>query len=441
MGFGWANTLGDGKGVHTITSGIEGAWTPTPIQWDMSYFDTLFGHEWELTKSPAGAHQWRPAGGAAADAVPDAHDPARRHAPMMTTADLALRFDPAYEAISRRFHANPAEFADAFARAWYKLTHRDMGPRARYLGKLVPAEVLIWQDPVPAPTGPALEEADIAHLKAEVLASGLSVAQLVETAWASAATFRKTDKRGGANGARIRLSPQKDWAVNRPEALQGVLSTLETIRSAFNSGARKVSLADLIVIAGAAGVEKAARDAGVTVTVPVAPGRTDASADQTDAHSFAVLEPRFDGFRNYLAPGEGRPAQELLVERAFMLGLSAPQMTALIGGLRAIGITAPGTRHGVLTQRPGALTNDVFVNLLDMGVTWAKTGENAYEARDRKTGAPRWTATAADIVFGSNAILRAQAEVYAEAGGHQKLVADFISAWVQVMNNDRFDLV
>lgn len=441
MGFGWANTLGDGKGVNTITSGIEGAWTPTPIQWDMSYFDTLFGHEWELTKSPAGAHQWRPAGGAAADAVPDAHDPARRHAPMMTTADLALRFDPAYEKISRRFHANPAEFADAFARAWYKLTHRDMGPRSRYLGKLVPAEVLIWQDPVPVPTGPALDEADIARLKAEVLASGLSVAQLVETAWASAATFRKTDKRGGANGARIRLSPQRDWAVNRPEVLKGVLSTLETIQSEFNSGAKTVSLADLIVIAGAAGVEKAARDAGVSVTVPVAPGRTDASAAQTDAHSFAVLEPKFDGFRNYTAPGETRAAQELLVERAFLLGLSAPQMTALIGGLRAIGITAPGTRHGVLTQRPGALTNDVFVNLLDMGVTWAKVGDNAYEGRDRKTGAPRWTATAVDIVFGSNAILRAQAEVYAEAGGHRKLVADFVSAWVKVMNNDRFDLV
>jgi catalase-peroxidase len=441
MGFGWANSLGDGKGVHTITSGIEGAWTPTPTSWDNSYFDILFGYEWELTKSPAGAHQWRPAGGAAADAVPDAHDPSRRHAPMMTTADLALRFDPAYEAISRRFHADPAAFADAFARAWFKLTHRDMGPRARYLGKLAPAEALIWQDPVPAPTGPGLDDADIARLKAEVLASGLSVRQLVETAWASAATFRRTDKRGGANGARIRLAPQKDWAANRPDELAGVLATLETIRAEFNAGGKALSMADLIVLAGAAGVEKAAADAGAPVAVPFAPGRTDAAAEQTDAHSFAVLEPKFDGFRNYLAPGQSRPAEELLVERASLLGLAAPQVTALIGGLRAIGVTAPGTRHGVLTDRPGALTNDVFVNLLDMRTAWSKTGENAYEGRDRKTGAPRWTATAVDIVFGSNSILRAQAEVYAEAGGHQKLVADFVSAWVQVMNNDRFDLV
>jgi catalase-peroxidase len=440
MGLGWANSLGDGKGVNTITSGIEGAWTPTPITWDMSYFDTLFGHEWELTKSPAGAHQWRPAGGAMADAVPDAHDPARRHAPMMTTADLAMRFDPAYEKISRRFHANPAEFADAFARAWYKLTHRDMGPRARYLGKLAPSEELIWQDPVPAPVGPLVDDGDVAKLKAEVLASGLSVQQLVETAWASAATFRKTDKRGGANGARIRLAPQKDWAVNRPAELAGVLSTLETIRAEFNAGAKKVSLADLIVIAGNAGVEKAAKDAGVSVTVPFAAGRTDASAEQTDAHSFAVLEPKFDGFRNYLASGQSRPAEELLVERAFMLGLSAPQMTALVGGLRAIGITAPGTGHGVLTKRPGALTNDVFANLLDMGTAWTKTGENSYAGADSKTGAAKWTATAVDLVFGSNSILRALAEVYAEKDGHAKLVADFTAAWVKVMNNDRYDL-
>ncbi len=440
QGFGWANSLGDGKGVHTITSGIEGAWTPTPIQWDMSYFDTLFGHEWELKTGPGGAHQWHPAGGAAADAVPDAHDPAKRHAPMMTTADLALRFDPAYEKISRRFHANPAEFADAFARAWFKLTHRDMGPRPRYLGKLVPGEVLIWQDPVPPVTGPLVDEADVAKLKADVLASGLSVQQLVETAWASAASYRNTDKRGGANGARIRLAPQKDWAVNKPAELAGILSTLETIRAEFNAGGKTVSLADLIVIAGNAGVEAAARAAGVEVTVPFAPGRTDATDAMTDAASFAVLEPKFDGFRNYVAPGLGQPAEELLVERAFMLGLSAPQMTALVGGLRAIGVTAPGTSHGVFTATPGKLDNAVFTNLLDMGTQWTKTGPNAYAGTDRKTGTPKWTATAVDLVFGSNSVLRALAEVYAQAGGSQKLVADFVAAWVQVMNNDRFDL-
>ncbi len=440
QGFGWANSLGDGKGVHTITSGIEGAWTPTPIQWDMSYFDTLFGHEWELKTGPGGAHQWHPAGGAAADAVPDAHDPAKRHAPMMTTADLALRFDPAYEKISRRFHANPAEFADAFARAWFKLTHRDMGPRPRYLGKLVPGEVLIWQDPVPPVTGPLVDEADVAKLKADVLASGLSVQQLVETAWASAASYRNTDKRGGANGARIRLAPQKDWAVNKPAELAGILSTLETIRAEFNAGGKTVSLADLIVIAGNAGVEAAARAAGVEVTVPFAPGRTDATDAMTDAASFAVLEPKFDGFRNYVAPGLGQPAEELLVERAFMLGLSAPQMTALVGGLRAIGVTAPGTSHGVFTATPGKLDNAVFTNLLDMGTQWTKTGPNAYAGSDRRTGAAKWTATAVDLVFGSNSVLRALAEVYAQAGGSQKLVADFVAAWVQVMNNDRFDL-
>lgn len=440
QGFGWANSLGDGKGGNTITSGIEGAWTPTPIQWDNSYFDTLFGHEWELKTGPGGAHQWHPAGGAAADAVPDAHDPAKRHAPMMTTADLALRFDPAYEKISRRFHANPAEFADAFARAWFKLTHRDMGPRPRYLGKLVPAEVLIWQDPVPPVTGPLVDDADVAKLKADVLASGLSVQQLVETAWASAATYRNTDKRGGANGARIRLAPQKDWAVNRPAELAGILSTLETIRAEFNAGGKTVSLADLIVIAGNAGVEAAARSAGVEVTVPFAPGRTDATDAMTDAASFAVLEPKFDGFRNYVAPGLSQPAEELLVERAFFLGLSAPQMTALVGGLRAIGVTAPGTSHGVLTASPGKLDNAVFTNLLDMGTQWTKTGPNAYAGADRKTGAPKWTATAVDLVFGSNSVLRALAEVYAEAGGSQKLVADFVAAWVKVMNNDRFDL-
>jgi catalase-peroxidase len=440
MGFGWANSYGSGKGGDTITSGIEGAWTPTPISWDMSYFDTLFGHEWELKTGPGGAHQWHPAGGAAADSVPDAHDASKRHAPMMTTADLAMRFDPAYEAISRRFHANPDQFADAFARAWYKLTHRDMGPRARYLGKLVPAEELIWQDPVPAPTGALVDEADVARLKADVLASGLSVQQLVRTAWASAATFRKTDKRGGANGARIRLAPQKDWAVNEPAELAGILSTLETIRSDFNAGGKTVSLADLIVIGGNAGVEAAARAAGVTLTVPFAPGRTDATDEQTDAASFAVLEPKFDGFRNHLAAGQTRPAEELLVERAFMLGLSAPQMTALVGGLRAIGITAPGTSHGVLTATPGALNNAVLVSLLDMGTAWSKVGDNAYQGTDRKTGAVKGTATAVDLVFGSNSQLRALAEFYASSDGGAKMVADFVAAWVQVMNNDRYDL-
>ena len=441
QGFGWANSLGDGKGVNTITSGIEGAWTPTPISWDMSYFDTLFGTEWELSRSPAGAHQWHPKGGAMADAVPDAHDTARRHAPMMTTADLALRFDPAYEKISRRFHQNPAEFADAFARAWFKLTHRDMGPKVRYLGKLVPAEDLIWQDPVPAPTHPAVDLAGVADLKARIKASGLSVSQLVSTAWASASTFRSSDKRGGANGARIRLEPQRNWAVNQPAELGVVLGKLEAIQSAFNAGSQKVSLADLIVLAGGVGIEMAAAAAGHDVTVPFTPGRTDASQEQTDVHSFAVLEPKADGFRNWLVPGQRLTGEELLVDKAELLGLTAPEMTVLVGGLRVLGANAGHSPHGVFTHRPETLTNDFFVNLLDMATGWSPSAtEGIYEGRDRKTGALTWTGTRVDLVFGSHSELRALAEVYAadDAGG--KFAADFVKAWVKVMNADRFDL-
>jgi catalase-peroxidase len=441
QGFGWSNSLGDGKGVNTITSGIEGAWTPTPISWDMSYFDTLFGTEWELSKSPAGAHQWHPKGGAMADAVPDAHDPARRHAPMMTTADLALRFDPAYEKISRRFHQNPAEFADAFARAWFKLTHRDMGPKVRYLGKLVPAEDLIWQDPVPAPTHPAVDAAGVADLKARIKASGLSVSQLVSTAWASASTFRSSDKRGGANGARIRLEPQRNWAVNQPAELGVVLGKLEAIQSAFNAGSQKVSLADLIVLAGGVGIEMAAAAAGHDVTVPFTPGRTDASQEQTDVHSFAVLEPKADGFRNWLVPGQRLTGEELLVDKAELLGLTAPEMTVLVGGLRVLGANAGHSPHGVFTHRPETLTNDFFVNLLDMATGWSPSAtDGIYEGRDRKTGALTWTGTRVDLVFGSHSELRALAEVYAadDAGG--KFAADFVKAWVKVMNADRFDL-
>ncbi len=444
MGLGWINQFGSGKGAHTTTSGIEGAWKPHPTTWDNGYFDTLFGHEWELTKSPAGAHQWKPKGDAGAGTVVDAHDPSKSHQPMMTTADLALRFDPAYEKISRRFHANPAEFADAFARAWFKLTHRDMGPRARYLGKLVPKEVLIWQDPVPEVNHALVDAADVAKLKADVLASGLTVSQLVSTAWASASTFRGSDKRGGANGARIRLAPQKDWAVNQPAQLAQVLAKLEAIQQRFNAaqtGGKKVSLADLIVLAGNAGVEAAAKAAGHAVNVPFAPGRTDASQDQTDVASFAVLEPQADGFRNFAQPGLAAQAAELLIDRAQLLTLTAPETAVLVAGLRVLGANVDGAAHGVFTQRPGTLSNDFFVNLLDMGTAWQRTeAEGVLAGRDAKTGAPKWTATVADLVFGSNSQLRAVAEVYASSDASAKFVADFVAAWTKVMNLDRFDL-
>ncbi|MGC4367288.1 catalase/peroxidase HPI [Hydrogenophaga sp. R2] len=444
QGFGWKNSFGTGKGVHTITSGIEGAWKPNPTTWDNGYFDMLFGYEWELTKSPAGAHQWTPKNCKPEHLIPDAHDPSKKHPPMMTTADLSLRFDPAYEKISRRFHQNPAEFADAFARAWFKLTHRDMGPRARYLGKLVPKEVLIWQDPVPPVDHPLVDDKDVAALKAQVLASGLSVQQLVSVAWASASTFRGSDKRGGANGARIRLAPQKDWEANQPAELATVLAKLETIRTAFNGaqpGSKKISLADLIVLAGSAAVEAAAKAAGVNVTVPFAPGRTDASQEQTDVESFAVLEPVADGFRNYIKRGLEDSVAERLIDKAQLLRLSAPEMTALVGGMRALGITAAGTRHGVFTDRPGVLSNDFFVNLLDMRTQWKKTAAaGVLEGRDRKTGEVRFTGTVVDLVFGSNSQLRALAEVYAQSDNREKFVRDFVAAWVKVMNNDRFDL-
>ena len=445
QGLGWKNRFGSGRGQHTITSGLEGAWTPNPIQWDNGYFETLFGHDWVLTKSPAGAHQWTPADPAAANTVPDAHDPTRRHAPMMSTADLALRMDPAYEAISRRFMADPAALADAFARAWFKLTHRDMGPRARYLGPLVPQEDLIWQDPIPALDHPLIDNADIAALKAAVLASGLSVGQLVGTAWASASTFRGSDKRGGANGARIRLAPQKDWPVNQPSQLAAVLQTLESIQSAFNgsaAGAKRVSLADLIVLGGCAAVEEAARQAGQLVTVPFSPGRMDATQAQTDVDSFAVLEPVADGFRNHLAPGfEDAPA-ERLVDRAQLLTLTAPEMTVLIGGLRVLDVNVGSSPHGVFTHRPGVLSNDFFVNLLDMGTQWQPSAQagGVLEGRDRHTGALRWTGTVVDLVFGSNSQLRALAEVHACSDALPAFVNDFVAAWAKVMNLDRFDL-
>jgi catalase-peroxidase len=445
QGFGWKNSFGTGKGADTITSGIEGAWTPTPIQWDNSYFETLFGYEWELTKSPAGAQQWKPKGDAGAGTVPDAHDPTKRHQPMMTTADMAMRVDPAYEKISRRFLADPQAFADAFARAWFKLTHRDMGPRVRYLGKLVPSEVLIWQDPVPGVDHPLVDAADVAALKSKVLASGLSVSELVSTAWASASTFRGSDKRGGANGARIRLAPQKDWEVNQPAQLAKVLATLEGIREAFNAGAtggKRISLADLIVLAGNAGVEAAAKAAGIDVSIPFNPGRTDATAEQTDAASFAVLEPRLDGFRNYARKGMEAGAAEALVDRSQLLGLGAPEMTALVGGLRVLGANHGGTKHGVFTERTGVLSNDFFVNLLDMSTKWQRSAAdpNVLEGRDRKTGELKWTGTVVDLVFGSNSQLRALAEVYATAGGHAKFVHAFVAAWTKVMEADRFDL-
>ncbi|MEY3210108.1 MAG: Catalase-peroxidase [Pseudomonadota bacterium] len=444
QGLGWKNRLGSGKGVHTTTSGIEGAWKPNPTTWDMGYFDMLFGYEWELSKSPSGAHQWHPKNVAEEHMIPDAHDPTKKHRPMMTTADMSLKLDPIYEPISRRFHKDPAAFADAFARAWFKLTHRDMGPRVRYLGPEVPAEALIWQDPVPAVDHPLIDGDDIAQLKAAILGSGLTISELVTTAWASASTFRGSDKRGGANGARVRLAPQRGWEVNQPEQLNRVLGVLEGVQAAFNDaqqGGKRVSLADLIVLGGGVGVEEAARRAGHEVTVPFAPGRTDASAEQTDAASFAVLEPVADGFRNYAKPRMGAVAENLLVDRAQLLGLTAPEMTALVGGMRALGATVGGSTRGVLTDRPGALTNDFFVNLLDMRTEWKATNEAAseFEGRDRATGAAKWTASRADLVFGSNSQLRALAEVYASAGSDAKLVRDFVAAWAKVMNNDRFD--
>jgi catalase-peroxidase len=445
QGLGWKNAFGNGHGVHTTTSGLEGAWTPNPIRWDHGYFETLFGYEWELTRSPAGAQQWTPKGGAGAGTVPDAHEPTRRHAPMMSTADLALRADPAYEKISRRFLDDPQAFADAFARAWFKLTHRDMGPRARYLGSRVPQEALIWQDPIPPVDHPLIDEQDIATLKARILASGLSIGALVGTAWASAATFRGSDKRGGANGARIRLAPQKDWEVNQPARLAEVIAVLEKIQQDFHAaqrGGKKVSLADLIVLAGCAAVEAAAKKVGHDVEVPFAPGRMDASQEQTDIASFAVLEPAADGFRNYARKGMERAAAELMVDKAQLLTLSAPEMTVLVGGLRVLGANVDNSRHGVFTQRPGTLTNDFFVNLLDMGTQWQKSPqvEGVLEGRDRTTGELRWTATVADLVFGSNSQLRALAEVYASSDAQEHFVRDFAAAWAKVMNLDRFDL-
>ncbi|MGQ0620633.1 MAG: catalase/peroxidase HPI [Panacagrimonas sp.] len=444
QGFGWINSFGSGKGAHAFTSGIEGPWTPTPTRWDMSYFETLFGYDWELTKSPAGANQWKPTDPAAATLVPDAHDPDKRQGPTMTTADMAMRMDPAYEKISRRYMANPAEFADAFARAWYKLTHRDMGPIARYLGPLVPKEELIWQDPVPAVDHPLIDAGDIAALKSRLLACGLTVPQLVTTAWASAVTFRGSDKRGGANGARIRLAPQKNWEVNQPAELAKVLHALEAVQRDFNgaqSGGKKVSLADLIVLGGCAAVEAAAKKAGYDVQVPFSPGRTDASQEQTDVDSFAPLEPMVDGFRNYARKGLESAAAELLLDKANLLTLNAPEMTVLIGGLRALNANAGQTPQGVFTQRPGTLTNDFFVNLLDMGTKWQKSAvDGVLEGRDRATGVFRWTGTAVDLVFGSNSQLRALAEVHACSDSEPAFVRDFVAAWSKVMHLDRYDL-
>src|SRR4249919_2176585 len=444
LGLGWKNSLDSGCGAHTITSGLEGAWTPTPTKWDMSYFETLFGNEWELTKSPAGAHQWKPKGDASRN-VPDAHIKGKLNQPMMTTADLALRFDPAYEKISRHFLANPAEFADAFARAWFKLTHRDMGPKVRYLGKLVPKEDLIWQDPVPAVDHALIDANDIKALKKTLLDSGLSIPQLVKTAWASASTFRGSDLRGGANGARIRLAPQKDFEANEPAELAKVLARLEAIQADFNksaSGGKKVSLADLIVLGGSAAIEAAAKQGGHDVTVPFTPGRTDATAAQTDADSFLVLEPAADGFRNYVRKGAEAMTSVAMIDRAALLTLTAPEMTVLVGGLRSLGANTGNTQHGVFTRRPGTLSPDFFTNLLDMRTAWKKseTSPGVFEGRDRKTDELRWTATLADLVFGSNAQLRALSEVYAASDGEKDFVNDFIGAWTKVMELDRFDL-
>ncbi len=445
QGFGWTSGHGSGKAGDAITSGLEGAWTANPTQWDMGYFDNLFGYDWEVTKSPADAFQWVPKDGAGSDTVPDAHDSAKRHAPIMTTADMAMRMDPIYEPIARRFHENPEQFADAFARAWFKLTHRDMGPRARYLGPEVPQEELIWQDPIPAVTHDLIDAQDIDALKGKILASGLSVSQLVSTAWASASTFRGSDMRGGANGARIRLAPQKDWEVNQPEQLAGTLEVLEGIQQEFNDAAvngKAVSLADVIVLAGCAGIEQAAKNAGHAVEVPFTPGRADAAQEQTDVESFAVLEPTADGFRNYLKAKHTVTSEQLLVDQAQLLTLTAPEMTALVGGMRVLNANAGQTRYGVLTDQPETLTNDFFVNLLDMGTSWTPTTEecDVFEGRDRATGELKWTGTRVDLIFGSNSQLRALAEFYACEDSKQQFVQDFVDAWVKVMNLDRFDL-
>ncbi|SFR77730.1 catalase-peroxidase [Mitsuaria sp. PDC51] len=445
MGLGWINQFESGKGVHTTTSGIEGAWKPNPTTWDNGYFDMLFGYEWELTKSPAGAHQWVAKDVKPEHMIPDAHDPSRKHAPMMTTADLSLRMDPIYEPISRRFHQDPAAFADAYARAWFKLTHRDMGPKSRYLGPDVPAEDLLWQDPLPAVDHALIDAADVAALKTQILAFGLTVSELVSTAWASASTFRGSDKRGGANGARIRLAPQKDWEANQPAQLAKVLSALETIQRDFNAaatGGKRVSLADLIVLGGVAAIEQAAQAAGHAVVVPFTPGRTDASQAQTDVEGFAVLEPVADGFRNYQKARFTVSAEELLVDKAQLLTLGAPEMTALVGGLRVLGANVGGVSHGVFTDRPGVLTNDFFVHLLDMSTQWRASAQDpdVFEGLDRETGQPRWTGTRVDLVFGSNSVLRALAEVYGSADAQGRFVRDFVAAWTKVMNLDRFDL-
>ena len=441
QGLGWKSSFGSGSGEHAISSGLEGAWTATPVKWSNGYFDALFGYEWELTKSPAGAHQWTARGGAGAGSIPDAHNPSKRQAPFMLTSDLALRMDPIYAPISKRFHENPQALADAFARAWYKLTHRDMGPLARYLGPLVPKEELLWQDPLPPADHPPIGEADIAALKGKILASGLTISQLVTTAWASASTFRGSDKRGGANGARIRLAPQKDWEVNQPAELAIVLHKLETIQQEFNAGGKKVSLADLIVLGGSAAVEEAAKKVGYAVKVPFSPGRADASQAQTDVDSFAFLEPVADGFRNYQRAGQKSPAEELLVDRAQLLTLTAPEMTVLVGGLRALNANFKGAQHGVFTRRPGTLSNDFFVNLLDMKTQWQPAStEGLFEGRDRATGEVKWTASRIDLVFGSNSQLRAIAEAYACDDAREKFVKDFVAAWAKVMNLDRFDL-
>jgi len=445
QGLGWINSMGSGKGGDTITSGLEGAWTPTPTQWDNSYFDTLFGYEWELSKSPAGAQQWTPTDAAAKTTVPDAHDPAKRHAPIMSTADMAMREDPAYRKIAQHFHANPEEFADAFARAWYKLTHRDMGPAVRYLGSEVPAEELIWQDPVPAIDHQLVDKQDVAALKTDILATGLSVGELVSGAWASASTFRGSDMRGGANGARIRLAPQKDWAVNQPAQLAKLISALEGVQSKFNSsqsGNKRVSLADLIVLGGCAAIEKAAKAAGHSIEVPFTPGRSDASQEQTDVESFAPLEPAADGFRNYLKAKYSVTAEELLIDRAQLLTLSAPEMTVLVGGMRVLNANVGQSQHGVFTHNPETLSNDFFVNLLDINTTWkaSSNDDGVFEGRDRASGKLKWTGTRVDLVFGSNSQLRAIAEVYGSADSAQRFVHDFVATWTKVMNADRFDL-